>query len=101
MGLFDRFASFFDDWSTGSSVSPSVMDDPATINPATGLPMTGGMGGVDVAGNPFGSDFSAHRHDDWHHDTLGTSSTFDDHASRWHDSASWSSIGGGHDPWRD
>lgn len=29
------------------------------INPATGLPMIGeGIGGVDVAGNPWGTDFS-------------------------------------------
>jgi hypothetical protein len=26
------------------------------INPATGLPMVGGCGGVDVEGNPFGTD---------------------------------------------
>lgn len=28
------------------------------VNPASGLPMVGGMGGVDVEGNPFGTDFS-------------------------------------------
>lgn len=32
--------------------------EPPTINPATGLPMTGGIGGVDAAGNPYGMDLS-------------------------------------------
>lgn len=40
-----------------------------TINPATGLPMiSGGMTGVDVAGNPFGSDL--------HQDLFGADSMF-------------------------
>lgn len=30
------------------------------VNPATGLPMIGGIGGVDVAGNPFGTDLHHH-----------------------------------------
>lgn len=30
----------------------------ATVNPATGLPMVDGIGGVDTAGNPFGMDIS-------------------------------------------
>lgn len=29
------------------------------INPANGLPMIGGEGGVDVAGNPYGTDRSS------------------------------------------
>jgi hypothetical protein len=36
--------------------------DDDCINPATGLPMVGGIGGVDVAGNPYGTsgdDFSS------------------------------------------
>lgn len=28
------------------------------INPATGFPMIDGIGGVDVGGNPFGTDLS-------------------------------------------
>lgn len=36
------------------------------INPATGLPMVGGCGGVDVEGNPYGADLH-------HDDTWGTS----------------------------
>lgn len=30
------------------------------INPATGLPMTGDFGSVDVAGNPYGMDLDDH-----------------------------------------
>jgi len=63
--------------------TPSEMhDDIVHFNPATGLPMVGGIGGVDVAGNPYGIDMSAHmhashsnhhlpHHDHWpHHHTL-------------------------------
>jgi hypothetical protein len=42
------------------------MIDAGQINPATGLPM---MGGVDIMGNPWGADLSPAHH--WH----------DDHAS--------------------
>lgn len=43
--------------------------DEHCINPATGLPMIGGMGGVDTSGNPFGSgtlddSFGSSLHDD-------------------------------------
>lgn len=55
MGLFNRIASFLDDWHTSSAASP-VANNPTT-NPATGLPMTGG---VDIAGNSFGIDLSSH-----------------------------------------
>jgi len=40
------------------------------INPATGLPMIGGLGGMDVAGNPFG--ISAASDDDWISSDLGS-----------------------------
>ncbi len=36
------------------------------INPATGLPMTGGFGSVDVAGNPYGVDLDDRDMDDNH-----------------------------------
>ena len=35
--------------------------DDNEINPANGLPMIGGIGGIDVAGNPYATDSS---HDD-------------------------------------
>ncbi len=38
-------------------------DNVTVINPATGLPMTGGIGGIDVAGNPYGVDASLTHHD--------------------------------------
>jgi hypothetical protein len=57
-------------------------DDFTTLNPATGLPMMGGIGGIDVAGNPYGFDNNdmhhddsisdMHNNDDWHR------SSFDD-----------------------
>lgn len=37
---------------------PGSMDfwEPLLLNPATGLPMIGGVGGVDACGNPYGCD---------------------------------------------
>lgn len=35
---------------------PIHSSDDHVINPATGLPMMGGTGGVDAAGNPYGTD---------------------------------------------
>lgn len=66
--------------------------DDFTINPATGLPMVNGMGGVDVAGNPYGVDNS-------HHDSFGSSfdsgSSFGSHDSFGSTFDSGSSFGGG------
>jgi len=74
--------SLFDDGSMGSSGSSSF--DSFCINPASGLPMMDGMCGVDVGGNPFGTDFS-HDHmasssfdNDW---MSSSSSSFDDSCS--------------------
>lgn len=36
----------------------SMFGDALTINPASGAPMMGGAGGVDVFGNPYGTDHS-------------------------------------------
>jgi hypothetical protein len=38
-------------------------DHGCDINPATGLPMVGGCGGVDIEGNPYGTD--SHHDDSW------------------------------------
>lgn len=46
-------------------------DDHCAVNPANGLPMVGGCGGLDVEGNPFGVDF----HDGF---STGSGSLFDD-----------------------
>jgi len=47
---------------SGASMSEDDFDDDisagAAINPENGLPMVGGVGGVDVAGNPYGVDNS-------------------------------------------
>ncbi len=70
-----------------------------TINPATGLLMVGGIGGVDVAGNPFGSDLHAedlhsihqdlsHGMDDLHTGFDDVNSGFDDFTSSMDDFSS-------------
>ena len=94
MRLWNRITSFFDDWHT--STAGSVGDTP-TINPATGLPMTCG---VDVAGNPFGTDLSSRHHDHWQHEPHRSGSAFDDCHTGWHDPFP-TGMGGGHDTWRD
>ena len=43
----------------GSNADSAFDSDPHPVNPATGLPMVGGMGGVDYAGNPYGVDLSS------------------------------------------
>jgi hypothetical protein len=46
-------------WIFGADTHPVATD----INPATGLPMLGDVGGVDVAGNPYGLDLGCHTFD--------------------------------------
>lgn len=65
MSIFNWLTDMF---GSGSN-SLSMTDDDFSVNPANGLPMIGGSGGVDIEGNPFGADFS--------HDHM-TSSYFDD-----------------------
>lgn len=43
-------------WLFGGDMTPVTTD----VNPATGLPMLGDVGGVDVGGNPFGMNLSDH-----------------------------------------
>lgn len=51
----------------GISIETNSLDwDNTTINPATGLVMMGGIGGLDVAGNPYGTDLN----DRFIHDSL-------------------------------
>lgn len=40
---------------TGDGVESASRE--LVVNPATGLPMQSGLGGVDVAGSPYGFDF--------------------------------------------
>lgn len=94
MRLFQWLTTLF----TGSSAPPSTpTDEGPRINPATGLPMvTPGIGGVDVAGNPFGLNLDRrddhhahhshhdhhHRHDhNHHHHSSGSASSSFDHWS--------------------
>ena len=67
----------------------SYHDDGCDINPASGLPMVGGCGGVDITGSPYGIDT--------HHDDSSTSSglSWDDTFSG--GMTSWDSFTGG--PW--
>jgi hypothetical protein len=43
-------------WLFGEGIAPAIAD----INPSTGLPLVGDIGGVDVAGNPYGVALTAH-----------------------------------------
>lgn len=65
MGLFSDWFGRSDDLSgdinsTGIDDTFTTGIDDHTINPATGLPMTDGMGSVDVGGSPFGIDIHDH-----------------------------------------
>lgn len=81
MSLFDSFFGWFGMESVLhgeinlSSPSDSVGNE---INPASGLPMIGGMGGVDVEGNPFGMDLSHDHGICTNHDDGFTTIRFDD-----------------------
>lgn len=69
MGFWNSICSWF-------GIDDNQSNDCATgceINPATGLPMVGGCGGIDVAGNPYGTDL--------HHDAGQTGSTETDWGS--------------------
>lgn len=82
--LFDWFSntsnSIDSDTQIHNSDTASYSQDDFAVNPATGLPMVGGMGGVDVHGNPFGMDL----HDDF---SSPSSMGFDDGftSSSWDD----------------
>lgn len=59
--IFAPAGTFDSDSRTGNSDSDFGSDDEsAIVNPAGGLPMVGGIGGLDIAGNPFDVDLSHH-----------------------------------------
>ena len=107
MALFDWLTGLF---SGSSTTEAPPLVEPMEINPATGLPMTAGIGSVNVAGNPYGTDLRHHEdlHDPGRHGSAG--SMFDDwyHHETGHignsagsSSDDWShgsGIGSGHDP---
>ena len=65
--------SFMTDTSSSSISDTSSMD----VNPATGLPMVGGMGGVDVGGDVWGSDSNSSFSDDFS-TSMDSFDSFDD-----------------------
>lgn len=67
-------SSVFDDTSAGFSES----HDDFEINPANGLPMVGGMGGVDIEGNTYGTDDDLHTMGCDSFDSIGDCNMFDD-----------------------
>lgn len=97
--------SFWNDftaWLSGSTTdSASGMNDMSgldsqgacEINPASGLPMVGGCGGLDVEGNPYGID----PHDDLAQASGFDESTFAHPASDWSDT--WASDGSDFSSW--
>ena len=93
MRLFERIATWFDDWTL--PYHSGIGSDGTDINPATGLSTIAGAGSPDVAGNPYGSIRSHDYESDWQRHDRWDSGTHD-HFQH-HDSWSASS----HDPWRD
>lgn len=81
MGLFDWLNNVFDDandlfsTTTSSHFESLGCNDSCAMNPADGLPMIDGYGGVDVAGNSYGFDFS---HDSFDTSSSNFTSSFDD-----------------------
>lgn len=60
LGVYPDVSLAGDDW-TCTDISRTSDGHHCDINPANGLPMVGGCGGLDIEGNPYGIDFS---HDD-------------------------------------
>ena len=58
MSFFNWFSGLFDDSSTGFRSITDSMSEQLEVNPASGLLMVGGLGGLDSAGNPYGTDNS-------------------------------------------
>lgn len=54
---------FGDDTAASTFQADSVPMHTCDINPATGLPMIDGCGGLDVGGNPYGVDWGQHLSD--------------------------------------
>ncbi|HCE2128430.1 hypothetical protein [Vibrio parahaemolyticus] len=83
MSILNWFTGLFSDNSVGSENLTDIDHDSfssgfndSAINPANGLPMVGGEGGVDVEGNAYGTDFSHDSFSSVIDDSFGSS--FDD-----------------------
>ena len=81
-----RNGSNDDDSASGNTVP--------VINPTTGLPMVGGIGGVDVGGNSYGSNYSYHDSTSYEHQTFnsGCGSSFDYSSSSMHGGSGFGGI---------
>jgi hypothetical protein len=66
MNLFNWLFSF----NNNQSNSTSTLTDIPTINPASGEPMIGGMGGIDTSGNCYG--MNDHSSSSWSNDSFGS-----------------------------
>lgn len=82
MGIFNWFTDLFTNDHAPTSPPDITSTEAGTINPASGLPMVGGTGGIDVAGNPYGfadnpidSGSATGLDDDW---SAGTGIDFSD-----------------------
>lgn len=56
-------------WLFGEDMAPATSDNHAVVarldvNPATGLPMIGDFGALDVGGNPYGTDWQTSSYSD-------------------------------------
>ena len=85
MSIFGRIGEWLSRSEGEAFADCTSANDISKVNPATGLPMIGsGIAGVDVQGNPFGTDL--HR---WHDDQA--SRAFSDSSAPHWDHASSSS----------
>lgn len=103
--MSNRLFSFLSNWfSTGHSHNVdtdstnipsadfgSMFDESPGINPATGLPMIS-SGGVDVAGNPYGTDLSDDLFSSRSIDSCEGGSSFISHDDNWNSSNTTSSL---------
>lgn len=92
MTLWKTLVGWFTSLSGGLSVESDghrLNDHHCDINPANGLPMVGGCGGVDVQGNPYGTDWGHHdtwASSPWDNDLLSGYSSWDSGmGSNWND----------------
>lgn len=72
---------------TGDATTVSRSHQPE-INPATGLPLTSGIGSPDVGGNTYGTRSAG---SDWHHETPSISSAGSTPTGAWSSTDSGSS----------
>lgn len=76
----DFESNSFESTSYSDGSNENVFDNDSSacqVNPANGLPMVDGCGGIDVAGNPYGTDSS----DDWSFSDHSCSSFNEDYGS--------------------